>query len=427
MTDQIKDKDTQSPIIDASTGGPLSKSRRKFLAHSGMYTAGLVGSALLGACSDDNNVALAQQDNGGANGDTVDFSGAPSDAAVLQFALNLEYLEAEYYLGAVTGMGLQQDDTSGMSGGMSAGTVTFPQTGGVDFSTDDSLIRRYAAEIASDELDHVQFLRAGLESAGGLIARPSINLESSFDFAATAALRGANVIGPQATAEFNPYASPLSFLIGAFIFEDVGVSAYKGGAQFLRNRDFLTAAAGILSVEGYHAGLIRTILTARADDGEMVTFTTSEGQRTVPLGAVINAISDARDSLDGDTDLDQGIVGTGNNSVSIYGTSYDSTNIVPADDRGITYSRTPGQIHNIVYLTPNAVSPMMNNVPATSFFPEGTNIAANEALEASANNAPNDNGGNASDEGSGEAGSGDAGSGSDAGTGSDGGTTNSAS
>ena len=68
MTDEIKDKNEQSPIIDASTGGPLSKSRRRFLAHSGMYTAGLVGSALLGACSDDKNVALAQDGNDSMNG-----------------------------------------------------------------------------------------------------------------------------------------------------------------------------------------------------------------------------------------------------------------------------------------------------------------------------------------------------------------------
>lgn len=381
MSDQGEKTEQQGAveIISGSTGKPISNSRRRFLTNAGMFSAGLVGSSLLAACSDNDGFANAQTDNGG-NNDL--FANAPSDAAVLQFALNLEYLEAEYYLGAVTGSGLQASDTSGSEGGMPAGTVTFPQQGAVNFGS-EGLIGRYAAEIASDELDHVQFLRAGLSQAGGLIARPTINLSTSFDFAATAALRGAGVIGNDATATFNPYASPLGFLIGAFIFEDVGVTAYKGGAQFLRNRDFLTAAAGILSVEGYHAGLVRTILTARAEDGETVTFNTSEGDQTVPLGAVINAISGARDSLDGDDDLDQGITGDGVNSVSIYGTNYDATNIVPTDGNGITFSRTPAQIHNIAYLTPNSVSPMANNVPSTSFFPEGTNIAAAEALEAS--------------------------------------------
>lgn len=357
MTDQIKDKDTQSPIIDASTGGPLSKSRRKFLAHSGMYTAGLVGSALLGACSDDNNVALAQN-GGNANGDTVDFSDAPSDAAVLQFALNLEYLEAEYYLRAVTGNGLMDDDISGGSNG--PGMVTGGRM--VDFSG-EPLIGRYAAEIASDELDHVQFLRSGLGDSG-VISRPSINFTDAFNAAAQAA--GLN--------SFDPFAGPINFLIGAFIFEDVGVTAYKGGAQFIRNREFLTAAAGILSVEGYHAGLVRTILTSRRD--QML------GNTGLTIGQAVNAISDARDSLDGDSDIDQGI-GDTNTTVSIYNSSIAATNIVPTNDSGITFTRTPGQVHNIVYLSANSVS-------MGGFFPEGTRIPANPALQTSSGDAPAD-------------------------------------
>ncbi len=369
MTDEIKDKNEQSPIIDASTGGPLSKSRRRFLAHSGMYTAGLVGSALLGACSDDKNVALAQDGNdsmnggmGGLNPDDPNVivlpDGSPSDAGVLQFALNLEYLEAEYYLRAVTGSGLMEDDIGG--GSEDPGMVTGGRM--VDFSG-EPLIGRYAAEIASDELDHVQFLRGGLGD-GGVISRPQINFTDAFNAAAQAA--GLN--------SFDPFASPINFLIGAFIFEDVGVSAYKGGAQFIRNRDFLTAAAGILSVEGYHAGLVRTILTARMDE--------QVGDTGLNIGQIVNAISDARDDLDGPDDIDQGI-GDDNTSVSIYGSSIRSTNIVPVDDNGITYSRTPGQVHNIVYLTPNEAE-------MGGFFPQGTRIPANPGLSTSSDSGSGD-------------------------------------
>ena len=364
MTNEIKDKNEQSPIIDASTGGPLSKSRRRFLAHSGMYTAGLVGSALLGACSDDKNVALAQDDNDNMNGgidpnnpDIVDLRGAPSDAAVLQFALNLEYLEAEYYLRAVTGSGLVDDDING--GPEDPGMVTGGRM--VDFSG-EPLIGRYAAEIASDELDHVQFLRRGL--GDGVISRPQINFTDAFNAAAQAA----------GLSSFDPFASPINFLIGAFVFEDVGVSAYKGGAQFIRNRDFLTAAAGILSVEGYHAGLVRTVLTARMDE--------AVGDTGLNIGQIVNAISDARDNLDGPEDIDQGI-GNGNTTVSIYNTSYQSTNIVPVDDDGITYSRTPGQVHNIAYLTPEVAQ-------MGGFFPQGTRIPANPALSTSSDASDSD-------------------------------------
>ena len=378
-------------IVSGSTGKPISNSRRRFLTNAGMFSAGLVGSSLLAACSDNDfdGRAMAQDDDDPRN--------AVSDAAVLQFALNLEYLEAEYYLRAVnSGMGLQDDDTSAMDGGMSPGTVIAPRTMSVDFSG-EGLIGRYAAEIASDELDHVQFLRTGLDAAGGLIGRPAINLRASFDAAATAALRGAGAIDGDTFAQFDPYASPLAFLIGAFIFEDVGVSAYKGGARFLSNPDFLEAAAGILSVEGYHAGLVRTILTSRAEDGATVTFPLqdSDGNSAgstdpLPLYTVITAISDARDSLDGDDDLDQGI-GDSDSMVSIYDTSISATNIVPTDMSGITFSRTPAQIHNIAYLNPGPVS-------MGGFFPEGTRIPAMPALTTSGGEAMNGSGDMESDE-----------------------------
>lgn len=362
-------------VIDATTGRPISNSRRRFLANSGMYTAGLVGSALLGACSDDDNVAIADESTN--NNDNAVVINGPSDAAVLQYALNLEYLEAEFYLHALTGAGLQADDTGG--GSKNPGKVIVPDNAKVDFSGEKT-IGKYAAEIAADELDHVLFLRSALGQAGALVSSPEINLKSSFTAAAKAALGTAGITAPDGF-EFNPFASPTAFLLGAFIFEDVGVTAYKGGARYIRNRDYLTAAAGILAVEAYHAGLVRTLLTERQDE-----IALSVNGMDLKVGTVVNAISDARDSLDGADDDDQGITGDQYDSVTIYGESYPANNIVPTNKYGIAYGRTPAEVHNIAYLTPKMVGPGMGDVPAVAFFPGGTRIPANPKLRNSADN-----------------------------------------
>ena len=91
----------------------------------------------------------------------------PSDADVLNFALNLEYLEAEFYLRAVTGSGLRAADT-----GVNPGATT----GGAQVNFTDPAIKAYAMEIAADELAHVQFLRMALTSAGATpwTSQPSI-------------------------------------------------------------------------------------------------------------------------------------------------------------------------------------------------------------------------------------------------------------
>ncbi|GAA1964067.1 ferritin-like domain-containing protein [Microbacterium deminutum] len=257
-------------------------------------------------------------------------SGAPSDASILNFALNLEYLEAEFYLRAVTGEGLPDNMTTGTG-------TRGPVTGGRKVPFKTPVIRKYAQEIASDEKNHVAFLRGALGSAA--VSRPAISLDASFTAAATAA----GLIMPG--QKFDPYANELNFLFAAFLFEDVGVTAYKGAAPFIQNKTYLDAAAGLLAVEAYHAGIIRTTLYA-------------EGIFAPNVYASVDKLSNARDSLDGPTDDDQGI---GNHAVA---------NLVPTDANSLAYSRTTGQVLNIVYLNPAPVR-------SGGFFPAGVNGSIN--------------------------------------------------
>lgn len=285
-----------------------SLSRRKALKSLGL---GAVGMTALGALS---KTAFGQQ------------SGNGLDAAIGNFALNLEYLEAEFYTYAVFGTGIESQGIP-VNGAGTPGTVTIKSNPQVPFS--DQKVAQYAMEIGQDERNHVLLFRNFLSNAGVQpVARPQIDLLNSFNTLAQAAGIGQS---------FDPFANDLNFLLGAFIFEDVGTTLFAGAARLLTNKDLLESAAGVLAVEAYHSGNIRVnIFNAGA---------TAQG--------LAQKVSDLRKMLSG-ADDDQGVV-DGNGKA----------NIVPTDANGRAFRRTARQGLNIVYGAQNASSGL--------FFPNGLN------------------------------------------------------
>lgn len=293
--------------------------RRRFLRGAGIAALGVIGAGALGA-------RPAEADTGGA---------ALSDASVLNFALNLEYLEAQFYLHAVTGSGLPSKLTGGKG---KQGQVT----GGHRVRFKSRKTREYAREIAADELAHVNFLRGALGSAA--VAQPAIDLKASF----TAAAQAAGIVRKGRT--FDAFACEENFLLAAYLFEDVGVTAYKGAAPLIQNKTYLEAAAGILAVEAYHAANIRTVIY-EGDQGLLGLGLLGGSD----LKDAAGKLSDARDALSGSVDNDQGVEDRDGDA-----------NIVPADENGVAYSRSAGDVLNIVYLTPAKTA-------KGGFYPDGMN------------------------------------------------------
>jgi len=317
--------DTNLTMALLETRKEKLEQRRSFFKNVGGLSVGLVGGTFLSAC-------------GGSVKDAVAQMAQPTDIDILNFALNLEYLEAQFYSFAVFGTGLAANLLTG-SGAQGA------VTGGRQVMFRDPLVAQYAKEIAQDEIAHVGFLRAALGTAA--VAQPALDIGGTDPNGAfSTAARAAGLVGPGVA--FDPYANDENFLLGAFIFEDVGVTAYKGASPLIQNKTFLEAAAGILAAEAYHAGLVRTVLY-------------SKGLATPALRTAATAISDARDSLDGSSDVDQGIVNATDGTLS---------NIVPLDKDGIAFSRTPGDVLNIVYLNKESVT-------MGGFFPRGANGTLN--------------------------------------------------
>jgi hypothetical protein len=242
-----------------------------------------------------------------------------NDGDIFNFALNLESLEAEYYLRGTTGRGMDDADAGTNPGSVTGGRL-------VPWQNED--LRQFMEEVAQNELAHVRFYRRVLGAHA--VPRPTIDIAGGFRAAARAAGLGDN---------FDPFASEMNFFLGGVLMEDVGVTAYKGAAPLITVKTNLEAAAGILAVEAYHMGMARSTLYRMG--------TTARN--------ALNALSDARDSLDGGTDLDQGVVLNG------------KANIVPADSDAKAFSRTPEQVLRIVYLT------SQSGVTGGGIFPNGMN------------------------------------------------------
>ena len=324
--------------------------RRDFFKAAGGFAAGAAGMAALTAC-------------GSGGGSSAQAQTAPStdlDVQILNFALQLEYLEAQFYAYAANGTGLPD---SMLSGTGTRGTLNSTGAGKVPFT--DPVVAAYAREIAADEINHVTFLRTAL--GGAAVAMPSIDISSTGVFTTLAI--GAGLITAGQT--FSPYVSDNNFLLGAFIFEDVGVTAYKGAAPLITNKTYLEAAAGILAVEAYHAGLIRTVLYAKGVNQAAIVAPVGV-QNSQVIGAT-EAISNLRDLVDGASDDDQGVTGSapGNLATSV-------SNIVPTDGNSIAYSRTVANVLSVVYGSKQSTT-------KGGFFPNGVNAGTPAFMTSGAN------------------------------------------
>lgn len=127
---------------------------------------------------------------------------APSDVAILNFALTLEYLEAAFYREAV-----------------SQGKY-------------DGKLGKFASIVSAHENAHVAFLKKALGSAA--VKSPK------FDFKGTTTDKA-------------------KFMATAQVLEDTGVAAYLGQAGLIKSKAILGAAASILAIEARHAGWIRDL------------------------------------------------------------------------------------------------------------------------------------------------------------------------
>ena len=201
-----------SPVTDKRASD--LRGRRHFLSTLGMAGA-VAGVGAMTGCSNDGPIAIPAT--------------TPSVLDVLNFALNLEYLEASFYAYVATGTGLPAADM-----GAAPGAVT----GGAKVAFVNPVVASIANQLATHERQHVEFLRATISAVGGTpVDMPALNLAA-----------GGSVT------------NDATFVAAARQLEAVGVSAYIGGAQYLTSSvPALNYAAQILDTESQHAGFLREL------------------------------------------------------------------------------------------------------------------------------------------------------------------------
>ena len=181
--------------------------------------------------------APAERAGAGANSSGTVHLGS-GDVGILNYALALEQLEAEFYTRAVDA-----------------------KPSGLDAD---------AMNILDDLRKHETVHREFFSTALGKNAIPRLN----FDFSSV------------------DFTSGDSVLEAARKIEDLGVAAFNGAGQLLTNPDFLALAGKIVSVEARHAAAIRDLLepkTASFAGDDVVDANGREGARlpseVLPLAA----------------------------------------------------------------------------------------------------------------------------------------------
>jgi hypothetical protein len=238
---------------------------------------------------------------------------------VLNFALNLEFLEATFYSYITQGVDLPSSVLAG-SGAVSGGTSAALTFTGPNASQISDMLN----EIYYDELSHVKDLLSILGTSA--IARPAINL------AAAGAITAANALSI------------------ARQFEDVGITAYAGALGLLSSTS-LSYATQILAVEGFHSGALRLVSIQNP---------------------TIAVYANAGDGLDLKP-FDQGSTsGAGPTAAGGFFTTTGAANATAAVPAGFAFTRTTSQVLAIVYAATSG-TPVSTGTSKGGFFPSGVN------------------------------------------------------
>ncbi|VAI91418.1 unnamed protein product [Triticum turgidum subsp. durum] len=262
----------------------------------------------------------------------------PYDIDPMQFALNLEYTEAEFFLHAAFGVGLDQIAPNLTLGGT-------PPVGAMKANLDE-VTWRIVAEFGLQEVGHI---RAIQNTVGGF-ARPKIDLSAS-NFARVMD----QAFGYHLDPPFNPYIDSRNFLLACYVIPYLGINGYTGTNPIIDGYETKHLLAGLLAVEAGQDAVFRALLFERKSE-------TVPPYKGITVAEFTDRISAARNQLGKCGVKDEGLTVP----PELGAEGRICTNVLSADRDSLSYARTPEELLSILYLTGD------EHVPG-GFFPEGAN------------------------------------------------------
>ncbi|XP_009796611.1 desiccation-related protein PCC13-62-like [Nicotiana sylvestris] len=244
------------------------------------------------------------------------------DVDLLEFPLNLEYLEAEFFLWAAFGRGLDSFSPDLAAGG--------PPPIGARIAKLSPLIKDVIAQFGFQEVGH---LRAIKKTIAGF-PRPLLNLTAeSFGTIMN------DAFGHTLEPPFNPYANDINFLLASYVVPYVGLTGYVGANPKLKSPTAKKLAAGLLGVESGQDAVLRTLLYQRAIE--------KVEPYGIPVAEFTSQISKLRNKLGHQGLKDEGLIVKPKEGAE----GKIKGNVLAGNKHSLAYGRTPEEILRIVYGT----------------------------------------------------------------------------
>jgi rubrerythrin len=208
-----------------------ASSRKKFLKMTGGAGAAGALSLLIAACGGSDKKDTTSTSSAEADTQSKSSSKTGGDVEIVNYALTLEYLEAEFYKQV-----------------LDSGVIK------------DAKVGDLAKKFGETEQAHVDALTAAVKKLGGTpAAKPQTKFQDVLDGGATKILKTAAMV------------------------ENLGAAAYLGQAGRIKNKEILAAALSIHSVEARHAAALNELTGAGFKGSSALVGSLPDGAFAKPM------------------------------------------------------------------------------------------------------------------------------------------------